>query len=293
MESARREIDSALRQVRTKRGTILSRMALYLIMIGVSIGTVVPFLFMFSTSFTQSFTMMSYPPTLLPDNPTLSNYWTILFDFQNGLFPRWFFNTLFTTVCITLGSLFLNTLAGYIFAKKEFYGKNILFGLLLSTMMVPVAVTLIPTFLIVNRLGFFNTYWALILPTLATPFGIFLMRQFISSLPSELIEVSKIDGAGELRIFWSIVIPLSLPGMAALGIFTVINSWNAFLWPLVVLRANTMRTLVVGLATIQGEFNVEYGLIMAGSVLTVLPLLILFIIFQPYFVEGLRMGYGK
>lgn len=293
MESARREIDSALRQVRTKPGTILSRMALYLIMIGVSIGTVVPFLFMFSTSFTQSFTMMSYPPTLLPDNPTLSNYWTILFDFQNGLFPRWFFNTLFTTVCITLGSLFLNTLAGYIFAKKEFYGKNILFGLLLSTMMVPVAVTLIPTFLIVNRLGFFNTYWALILPTLATPFGIFLMRQFISSLPSELIEVSKIDGAGELRIFWSIVIPLSLPGMAALGIFTVINSWNAFLWPLVVLRANTMRTLVVGLATIQGEFNVEYGLIMAGSVLTVLPLLILFIIFQPYFVEGLRMGYGK
>lgn len=120
-----------------------------------------------------------------------------------------------------------------------------------------------------------------------------MMRQFISSLPTALIEVAKIDGAGELRIFWSIIVPLSAPGMAALGIFTVINAWNAFLWPLVVLRANEMRTLVVGLATVQSEFNINYGLVMAGSVLTVVPLLILYLVFQPYFVEGLRMGYGK
>lgn len=279
--------------IQSKRARYVSQGIWYLLMILISIATVVPFLFMFSTSLTQSFTMMSYPPTLLPDNPSLSNFREIIFNFQEGLFPRWFFNTLFTTFCVTVGSLFLNTLAGYIFAKKEFYGKNLLFSLLLSTMMVPVAVTLIPAFLLINRMGLFNTYWALILPTLATPFGIFMMRQFISSLPSELIEVSKIDGASELRIFWSIIIPLSLPGMAALGIFTVINAWNSFLWPLVVLRANTMRTLVVGLATMQSEYNPEYGLIMAGSVLTVLPLLLLYLIFQPYFVEGLRMGYGK
>ena len=265
----------------------------YLIMFLISIATVVPFLFMFSTSLTQSFTMMSYPPRLIPDNPSLSNYWTIIFDFQNGLFPRWFFNTIFTTLCITAGSLLLNTLAGYIFAKKEFYGKHVVFILLLSTMMVPGAVTLIPAFLMINKLGLFNTYWALILPALASPFGIFMMRQFIASLPSELIEVSKIDGASELRIFWSIIIPLSLPGMAALGIFTVINAWNSFLWPLVVLRSSNMRTLVVGLATVQSEYRPEYGLIMAGSVLTVLPLLILYVAFQPYFVEGLRLGYGK
>jgi multiple sugar transport system permease protein len=262
-------------------------------MIVISIATVVPFLFMFSTSFTQSFTMMSYPPRLIPENPSLSNYYEIVFNFQNGLFPRWFFNTIFTTFCIIIGSLNLNTLSGYIFAKKDFYGKNIIFVLLLATMMVPGAVTLIPAFLLINKLKLFDTYWALILPALASPFGIFMMRQFISSLPSELIEVAKVDGASELRIFWSIIIPLSLPAMAALGIFTLINAWNSFLWPLVVLRSTNMRTLVVGLATVQSEYHPEYGLIMAGSVLTVLPLLFLYIAFQPYFVEGLRLGYGK
>lgn len=279
--------------VQSKRNTRIWQGVSYLVMILISVATVVPFLFMFSTSFTQSFTMMSYPPRLIPEDPSLDNYFTIVFNFQNGLFPRWFFNTIFTTFCIIAGSLLLNTLSGYIFAKKEFYGKQTIFVLLLATMMVPGAVTLIPAFLMINRLGLFDTYWALILPALASPFGIFMMRQFISSLPSELIEVAKIDGASELRIFWSIIIPLSLPGMAALGIFTLINAWNAFLWPLVVLRSNDMRTLVVGLATVQSEFHPEYGLIMAGSVLTVLPLLMLYVAFQPYFVEGLRLGYGK
>lgn len=276
-----------------RRTIAVQQLIAYLVMIGISVATVVPFLFMASTSFTQSFTMMSYPPTLIPENPSLSNYAEIILRFQGGLFPRWFFNTVITTAAITIGSLLINTLAGYIFAKKQFYGRDIVFALMLSTMMVPRAVTLIPAFQIINRLGLFNTYWALIIPGLSTAFGVFLMRQFISSLPNELIEVAKIDGARELRIFWSIIIPLSTPGMAALGIFTLINAWNDFLWPLVVLRANTMRTLVVGLATVQSEFNVNYGLVMAGSVLTVLPLLILYLLFQPYFVEGLRMGYGK
>lgn len=279
--------------IQSRRSTMTWQAICYILMILISVVTVVPFLFMASTSFTKSFTMMTYPPTLIPDNPSLDNYYEIIFTFQDGLFPRWFFNTLFTTLCITGGSLLLNTLSGYIFAKKSFYGKNVVFSLLLATLMVPGAVTLIPAFLMVNRLGLFNTYWALIVPGLASPFGIFMMRQFISSLPTELIESAKIDGASELRTFWSIIVPLSTPAMAALGIFTVINAWNAFLWPLVVLRANTMRTLVVGLATVQSEFNINYGLVMAGSVLTVLPMLILYILFQPYFVEGLRMGYGK
>jgi multiple sugar transport system permease protein len=279
--------------VQNRRQTFGWQALWYLVMIAISVATVVPFLFMASTSFTKSFTMMTYPPQLIPENPSLDNYREIIFEFQGGLFPRWFANTVFTTLMITGGSLLLNTLAGYIFAKKQFIGKDVIFALLLATLMVPRAVTLIPAFLIVNRLGLFNTYWALILPELATAFGIFMMRQFIQSLPSELIESAKMDGAGELRTFWSIIIPLSTPAMAALGIFTVINSWNNFLWPLVVLRANTMRTLVVGLATVQSEFNINYGLVMAGSVLTVLPMLVLYIAFQPYFVEGLRMGYGK
>lgn len=286
-------MSATLGGVRSRRETRSWQIVFYLIMIAISVATVVPFLFMASTSFTESFTMMTYPPTLIPKNPSLKNYYEIMFTFQEGLFPRWFLNTVFTTGAITGGGLLLNTLSGYIFAKKEFYGKNIVFSLLLATLMVPSAVTLIPMFLIINKLGLFNTYWALIVPGLSSAFGIFMMRQFISSLPNELIEVSKIDGASELRIFWSIVIPLSTPAMAALGIFTVINTWNAFLWPLVVLRSNTMRTLVVGLATVQSEFNINYGLVMAGSVLTVLPMLVLYILFQPYFVEGLRMGYGK
>jgi ABC-type glycerol-3-phosphate transport system permease component len=279
--------------VRGQRERVFWQIIFYAIMLVIMVATVVPFLFMASTSFTESFTMMSYPPTLIPDNPSLKNYREVIFEFQDGLFPRWFFNTVFTTAAITIGGLILNTLSGYIFAKKQFYGRNVVFAVLLSTLMVPSAVTLIPAFMMINRLGLFNTYWALIIPGLSSAFGIFMMRQFISSLPNELIESAKIDGASELRIFASIIVPLSTPGMAALGIFTVMNAWNAFLWPLVVLRANNMRTLVVGLATVQSEFNINYGLVMAGSVLTVLPLLVLYIVFQPYFVEGLRVGYGK
>lgn len=279
--------------IRSGRERLVWNSVSYGILILISIATVVPFLFMISTSFTESFTMMTLPPTLIPKDPSLKNYAEIIFEFQGGLFPRWFFNTVFTTAVITVGGLFLNTLSGYIFAKKDFYGRNFTFAVILATLMVPNAVTLIPAFLMVNKLGLFNTYWAIIVPALSSAFGIFMMRQYISSLPTELIESAKMDGASELRIFWSIIIPLSLPGMAALGIFIVINAWNAFLWPLVVLRSNELRTLVVGLATVQSEFNINYGLVMAGSMLTVLPLLILYIAFQPYFVEGLRLGYGK
>jgi ABC-type glycerol-3-phosphate transport system permease component len=279
--------------IRTGRERLVWNSVSYGILILISIATVVPFLFMISTSFTESFTMMTLPPTLIPKNPSLKNYAEIIFEFQGGLFPRWFFNTVFTTAAIAVGGLLLNTLSGYIFAKKDFYGRDFTFALILATLMVPNAVTLIPAFLMVNKLGLFNTYWAIIIPALSSAFGIFMMRQYISSLPTELIESAKMDGASELRIFWSIIIPLSLPGMAALGIFIVINAWNAFLWPLVVLRSNELRTLVVGLATVQSEFNINYGLVMAGSMLTVLPLLVLYIAFQPYFVEGLRLGYGK
>jgi ABC-type glycerol-3-phosphate transport system permease component len=279
--------------IRSGRDRMVWNTVSYAVLILISIATVTPFLFMVSTSFTESFTMMSLPPTLIPKDPSLKNYYEIIFEFQGGLFPRWFLNTVFTTATITIGGLLLNTLSGYIFAKKEFYGRNIVFAMILATLMVPNAVTLIPAFLMVNKLGLFNTYWAMIVPALSSAFGIFMMRQYISSLPTELIESAKMDGASELRTFWSIIIPLSLPGMAALGIFTVMNAWNAFLWPLLVLRSTEMRTLVVGLATVQSEFDINYGLVMAGSMLTVLPLLVIYIVFQPYFVEGLRLGYGK
>jgi multiple sugar transport system permease protein len=265
----------------------------YAILIVVSLATVVPFVFMASTSFTQSVTMMSYPPRLIPPHPNLDNYSTLIFKFQSGMFPRWFFNSLFVTTAITGGSVLLNTLSGYLFAKKEFFGKNVVFALILSTMMVPTAVKLIPAFQVVRALHLYDSYGAIILPGLATPIGIFMMRQFITGLPSELIEAAKIDGANELRIFFEHIIPLSKPGMAALAIFTGVTAWNDFLWPLVVLPSSTKRTLTVGLATIQSQFSVDYGLVMAGSVITVLPMIVLYILFQRQFVEGLRAGYGK
>jgi ABC-type glycerol-3-phosphate transport system permease component len=142
-------------------------------------------------------------------------------------------------------------------------------------------------------LHLYGTYWGLIVPGLASPIGIFMMRQFISGLPSEVIEAAKIDGASEMRIFLQIVVPLSKPAMAALGIFTGVTAWNDFLWPLVMLPKATMRTLPVGLATIQGQFVADYGMIMAGSVMTVLPMVVLYVLFQRQFVAGLRTGYGR
>lgn len=277
----------------SQRRIRVSQVACLLIMIGVSAITVLPFLFMVSTSLTESYVMMSYPPRLLPPNPTLDNYYNIIFQFQGGLFGRWFFNSAFTTAAITIGCVLLSTLAGYLFAKKEFIGRDVVFTLILATLMVPGAVTLIPAFQVTRALSLYDTYGALIVPGLASPIGIFMMRQFISSLPTELIEAAKIDGASEMGIFWQIIIPLSKPGMAALGIFTALGAWNSLLWPLVVLRSTEMHTLVVGLATIQGQFVVNYGLVMAGSVLTILPMLVLYVLFQPYFVEGLRLGYGR
>lgn len=258
-----------------------------------ALATVIPFVFMASTSFTQSVTMMSYPPRLIPSRPNLHNYHTLVFEFQNGMFARWFFNSALVTTTITIGSVLLNTLAGYLFAKKQFVGKNLVFALILSTMMVPTAVKLIPAFQVVRALHLYDSYGALILPGLASPIGIFMMRQFITGLPTELIEAAKIDGASELRVFVEHVIPLSKPGMAALAIFTGVTAWNDFLWPLVVLPSSTKRTLTVGLATIQSQFSVDYGLVMAGSVLTVLPMVVLYLLFQRQFVEGLRAGHGK
>lgn len=263
------------------------------ILIGISVIAVVPFLFMASTSLIRSFTMMSYPPTLFPRHASLDNYMSIVFHFQQGLFVRWFFNSAVTTAATVVGSLLLNTLAGYLFAKKRFAGREITFFLILATIFVPPAVTLIPAFRVVVALHLYNTYGALILPALASPVGIFLMRQFISTLPNELLEAAKIDGANELQIFLSIVIPLSKAGIAALGIFTTVSTWNNFLWPLVVLRSTALFTLPVGIASLAGEFSVNYGLVMAGSVLTVLPMVVIYALFQSYFVEGLRLGAVK
>jgi multiple sugar transport system permease protein len=277
---------------RRARGTALRQAAGVVVLGMIAVATVVPFLFMISTSFTESYAVMSYPPRLIPPNPSLDNYLGIL-TFKDGIFYRWFFNTALVTVVGTGIALILNSLAGYVFAKKEFVGRDFLFALILSTLMVPGAVTLLPSFKIIRDLGMYNTYLALIVPSMATVMGIFLMRQFIGTLPTELIEAATIDGCGELGIFRRIILPLCKPPLGAMGIFLALGHWNAFLWPLVATRTGEMRTLTVGLATMRTETWINYGLVMAGATLTLLPILLFYLFFQRYFIEGLRLGVSK
>jgi multiple sugar transport system permease protein len=181
-------------------------------------------------------------------------------------------------------------MAGYAFAKKRFPGSNVVFYMYIASMMIPGQVTLVPLFLIMSKLNFLDSYWGLILPGIAGPFGVFLMKQFLSTLPTSLIEAATIDGCGELQIFRQIVLPLSKPGLAVLGIFTFMGQWNEFLWPLIITNSSKMRTLPVGLALLQEELPMQYGLLMAAATYAAIPMIIIFMMFQKYFLKGITVG---
>jgi multiple sugar transport system permease protein len=181
-------------------------------------------------------------------------------------------------------------MAGYAFAKKEFPGKTLIFWSLLSTMMIPGMVLLVPLFLLVSRMGLINNFGGLILPGLVGAFGVFLMKQFIQTLPTELIDAARIDGAGEMGVYARVILPLSKPALAVLGIFSFMGAWNDFLWPLLITQSKVMRTLAVGLATLQQESMTDYGLLMAGSAFAAVPMIIVFFAFQKHFLKGLTIG---
>ncbi|WP_026691312.1 carbohydrate ABC transporter permease [Alteribacter aurantiacus] len=213
----------------------------------------------------------------------------------NRLFTRtpvmkWLFNSLYIAVLTTAIIVLIDTMAGYVLAKKDFPGKWIIFWVIISTMMIPEQVTLVPTFIIVQELQLFDTHWALILPNLALAFGVFLMRQFLLSIPDELIEAAKIDGASEWKIFYKIILPLARPAMATLGIFTFVLVWNAFLWPIIVINDVDLMTLPAGLKTLQDANLADFKFLMAGATVAAVPIIIFFLIFQRYFIKGLTMG---
>ena len=187
----------------------------------------------------------------------------------------------------TILTVVVSVLAGYAFAKLRFPAKNLLFLVLLATMMIPTQAILVPQFKIVNALGLVGTFWAVIIPGAAATFGIFLARQFMLAIPDELIEAAKIDGAGSLRIFWSIVLPLCKPLLAVLTLLTMMYQWNDFLWPLIVLRDSELYTLPIGLQFLQGQYPTDYGALMAMTLISVAPLVVLFLAFQRFFVQGL------
>jgi multiple sugar transport system permease protein len=199
-------------------------------------------------------------------------------------------NSLIVGLVVTAWHIVFDTLAGYAFAKKNFPLRNLLFWLILSTMMIPIHVTFMPLYIINRQLGLIDSLWALVLPGTANAFGIFLMRQYIQTLPSELEDAARIDGCSEIGVFRNVIMPLSMPAVAALAIFTFVRSWNDFLWPVIALNKPQNYTLTVGVANMQGEFMTDWGIIFSGGALAALPMVIFFLIFQKYFLEGVRMG---
>lgn len=275
--------DRAALGLRNRR--IIRLLITYAILIFVALLVLMPLAWMLSTSFKPKSQWFLPDIHWIPVTFTWDNYSQIL---NNPRLPmvRWFTNSVFVSLVSTLAILFVDALAAYAYARMEFPGRRLLFGLLLATLFLPGVMFLVPNFLTVNRLNLLNNYAGVILPGLAGVFGVFFLRQFFESIPKELEEAAQIDGATVWQTFYLIVLPLSKPALATLGIITFLASWNDFLWPLLILRDRTMLTLPPGLRTLQGAYTSEYGQMMAGAAIVAIPVLLLYILMQRYIVES-------
>lgn len=246
-----------------------------------------PLYWMLTTALTSGQFVIKTPPDLFPANPTLDNFRKLL---ESTEILRWIANTFVIAGVITAVHLLIDSMAGYAFAKFDFRYKKIWFAVILATIAIPAQVTLIPLFLMLNEFGLTNSPSGVIIAGLADVFGVFLMRQFISTIPTEIIQAARLDGASEWRIFRQIILPLCKAPLAVLGLFTFLKHWNDFTLPLVLLRDSDKYTLQVGVASIQGEFNTDYGLLMAAATLGALPVIILYFCLRKYFLSGVRVG---
>lgn len=247
---------------------------------------VLPFLWMILSSLKTDVEIMQFPPTIWPQEFTLDNFKELFLAFNFAVYLK---NTLIIVLC-SFGGLILNAMAGYGFAKYNFKGKNILFYLVLATMMIPGQVTMIPVYLILNAMGLTNTMAGIVLPGLVGAFAIFLFRQFMSTISNELLEAARLDGASEWKIFWKIIMPVSRPVIAVQGILTFIGAWNSFLWPLIMANDEKYYTLSVGLQLLKGQYASNYALQMAGSTFMIIPIIIVFMIFQKYILQGFNVS---
>ena len=270
---------------RRSRSTIL-----HAALIAGSAITLFPLFWMLSASFMSNGEATSLPPHLVPHAPTLAQYRELFVRLNIG---RAFLSSAVIAVVVTVGSVLTSSMAGYAFAKLRFGGRQRLFGLLLIAVVIPPQVGMLPLFLLMKALHLVNSYWGAVIPSLATVFGIFLIRQFMLSVPQDLLEAARLDGAGELRIYWSVVMPLARPILATLATFMFMSTWNDFMWPLIVLSDQAHYTLPVALANLSGEHVQDIELMMAGAVVTVLPVLTLFIVLQRYYIAGLMAGSVK
>lgn len=274
-----------------KRGTVgvrIGRGATWLFVTVMGLAMAVPFLWMFLTSLRTEGQAFAWPPQLLSWPPQWHNYADA---WQTAPFGRFFLNSIFVSVSITVLSLLINSLAAYGFAKFEFKGRNIVFMGLLATLMIPGQITMIPSFLLMKNLGWLDTYAGLIIPGLAGAFGIFFLRQYMMTIPDEYLDAARIDGASEYGIFWRVVLPLAKPATATLGVFTFLGAWNDFLWPLIVVKSDEMRTLPLAVSALSaGHYVMSWPLMMAGASFVVLPVLLVYVFAQRYFVEGIALG---
>lgn len=278
---------SAARAVGDSRGHAL---LVHGALIALTLLSLAPLLWMLSVSFMPAGGASRFPPPLLPDVPTLDNYRAL---FQRIGMGGYFLNSVLVSSAITLLSLLINAMAGYAFAKLRFAGRERLFKMLLAALVIPSQVTMLPLFLMLKEMGLVNSYAGVVIPGIASIFGIFLVRQYARSIPDELMEAARIDGAGEWRIFFRIVLPMLKPVLVTLAIFTFMGSWNDFMWPLIVLTDQTHQTLPVALASLSREHIQDVEMMMAGAVLTVTPVLLLFLVLQRYYIQGLLLGSVK
>jgi ABC-type glycerol-3-phosphate transport system permease component len=269
----------------------LTTFLLYVLMIAISLVMILPFVWMISTSMKLPQDTFGYPPVLFAKDSTLIQY-TYLFTEKNLLRIVW--NTLFVTGAATLLSLFFCSLAGYGFAKFSFPGQKPLFAFLLATMVIPGAVTMVPLFVIMRYLGWVDTFLPLIVPGAANAFGIFFMRQYISSISEDLMDAARIDGAGEFGIYWRVIVPIITPGLTSLGLIFFMGTWNNYLGPLIYLKSPEKFTLPLAIFQFGGAVGLtNYNAQMAMSVISIIPLLIIFLVFQRRFVEGITAGAVK
>lgn len=260
---------------------------LYVVLTLGLVAMVMPFIWMILGSFKTTAEIRQHPTNFWPIDPTVENYAELFVRLD---FTTFFANSIIVAFFVTLGNIVFSSMVGYALAKLEFRGKKLLFVLVLATLMVPGIVTFVPLFVLTANLGLVNSYPGLILPFLITPLGVFLMRQFMLSLPDDIIEAAHIDGAGEWRIFLQVIMPLCGPAVATLTILTFLGSWNNFLWPLVVATTEDKYTLPVALALYSvGQNAAQYGLMMAGAVVVVVPVLLIFVVLQRYFVQGIAL----
>ena len=283
----------------------IPRFLTYVLLIFVAITSLFPLYWLFNTSLTPATSTVKFPPDIIPVNATLNNFVAVVKASGVSKIPipgtdevwqvpriyLWFVNTTFITLLSTAVHLLFDSMAGYAFAKRKFPGSNVLFVMVLAALMIPPQVTLVPLYLMITQWKLVNTYAGVILPGLADVIGIFLLKQYIQTLPGELEEAARMDGASEWTIFTKIILPLTTPALAVTAIFSFQRYWNSFIWPLIVLQNPDMFTLQVGLAYIHtSEFGTNYGLLLAGAALAAIPMIIFFFAFQKYFMQGLRIG---